>query len=60
MPLQGEKCSELFRMFFEIHTRVGAKDDKSRYLPRFFSVGYLNTILVPDKKNNLNDHLDLG
>ena len=37
MPLQGEKYSELFSMFLELHKRGGAKDDKARAIPYFFT-----------------------
>ena len=48
MPLKGEKYFELFHMFSELHKTGGVEDEQDRALPCFFTVGFLNTILVPE------------
>ena len=35
MPLQGEKYSELFSMFLELHKRGGVEDEQYIALPFF-------------------------
>ena len=60
MPLQGKQCSELFRVFLELHTRGGNKYEQARALPCLLPVGYLDTTLLLDTNKVLKGSLDLG
>ena len=50
MPSQGEKYSEFFHVFSELHIREVAKYKKARALHFFSPVGYLSIIIIPETK----------